>query len=83
MVTSRLVTVCRVQPNNSLSLHLDRHEWLPAQKKFERIVQQEESLNDIYSLVALGNMYYAAKFEKKDKAERYSFFLLSHSREDT
>lgn len=47
------------------NLHMSKEEWLPAQKKFEQILEHDR--NDSYSLLSMGNIYYAAKFEKKDK----------------
>lgn len=56
------------------NLHLQKEEWLPAQKTFERIV--ESNRNDAYSHLALGNIYYAAKFEKKERVRKYIFLFL-------
>lgn len=39
------------------NLHLAKQEWGPGQKKFERILKQEVTGNDTYSLVALGNVW--------------------------
>ena len=52
------------------ALHLHKLEWAPAQLKFEQILKNLDK-NDPYSLLALGNIYYNAKFEKKEKADRY------------
>jgi len=62
-----------IQPNDvsawSLlgNLHLTKDEWLPAQKKFEYILAQQENRNDPYALLSLANIYYSAKFDKKEK----------------
>lgn len=39
------------------NLHLAKQEWGPGQKKFERILAQEVTANDTYSIVALGNVW--------------------------
>ncbi|XP_076339000.1 RNA polymerase-associated protein Ctr9 [Tachypleus tridentatus] len=39
------------------NLHLAKQEWGPGQKKFERILKQDATANDTYSLVALGNVW--------------------------
>jgi RNA polymerase-associated protein CTR9 len=51
-------------------MHLEKEEWGAAQKKFERILENVDK-KDSFALIALGNMYYNAKFEKKEKEERY------------
>ena len=66
-----------IQPNDvsawSLlgNLHLTKDEWLPAQKKFEYILAQQENRNDPYALLSLANIYYSAKFDKKEKVRFY------------
>ena len=45
-------------------LHLEKEEWGVAQKKFERILEKIDR-NDYYSLLALGNVYFAGQFDKK------------------
>lgn len=45
-------------------LHLEKEEWGVAQKKFERILEKIDR-NDVYSLLALGNVYFAGQFDKK------------------
>lgn len=39
------------------NLHLAKMEWGPGQKKFERILRQPATVNDSYSLIALGNVW--------------------------
>ena len=39
------------------NLHLCKQEWGPGQKKFERILKQPTTVNDSYSLIALGNIW--------------------------
>jgi RNA polymerase-associated protein CTR9 len=51
-------------------LHLEQEEWLPAQRKLETVLKLTGH-HDAYALVGLGNLYYLAKFEKRDKADRY------------
>lgn len=46
-------------------MHLTKEEWQPGQKIFERILEKDKS--DPYSLLALGNIYYNAKFHNPDK----------------
>jgi RNA polymerase-associated protein CTR9 len=50
-------------------MHLTKEEWQPAQKKFERILEKDKS--DAYSLLALGNIYYHAKFHNPEKEQKY------------
>eukprot|EP01112_Ceratiomyxa_fruticulosa_P010770 TRINITY_DN2864_c0_g1_i24.p1 TRINITY_DN2864_c0_g1~~TRINITY_DN2864_c0_g1_i24.p1 ORF type:complete len:1165 (-),score=325.28 TRINITY_DN2864_c0_g1_i24:196-3690(-) len=52
------------------SMHLNKSEWQPAQKKFERVLEVADK-NDAYSLLALGNIYYNAKFSNPEKEEKY------------
>ena len=39
------------------NLHLSKQEWGPGQKKFERILKHEQTQNDAYSMLALGNVW--------------------------
>ncbi|XP_048828689.1 RNA polymerase-associated protein CTR9 homolog [Brienomyrus brachyistius] len=39
------------------NLHLAKQEWGPGQKKFERILKQQSTQNDTYSMLALGNVW--------------------------
>ncbi|RWS22039.1 RNA polymerase-associated protein CTR9-like protein, partial [Leptotrombidium deliense] len=39
------------------NLHIAKQEWGPGQKKFERILKQESTSQDTYSLIALGNVW--------------------------
>ncbi|XP_029341274.1 RNA polymerase-associated protein CTR9 homolog [Acyrthosiphon pisum] len=39
------------------NLHLTKKEWGPGQKKFERVLKNPSTLNDSYSLIALGNIW--------------------------
>ena len=39
------------------NLHLQKEEWGPGQKKFERILKSERTANDAYANVALGNVW--------------------------
>ena len=39
------------------NLHLSKQEWGPGQKKFERILKNESTQNDSYSMLALGNVW--------------------------
>ena len=55
------------------NLHLQKEEWLPAQKTFERIIEQ--SRTDPYAHLSLGNIYYAAKFEKKERVSIFFLFI--------
>jgi lipoprotein NlpI len=56
------------------NLHLQKEEWQPGQKKFEHILKIASS--DPYVLLSLGNIFYAAKFDKKDRAEKYFSAIL-------
>lgn len=47
------------------NLHLQKDDLLNAQKKFEKILESDR--HDVYALLSLGNIYYNAKFDKKDK----------------
>lgn len=53
------------------SLHFDREDWAKAQKQFERL--QQVAPNDGYSHVALGNIFYNARFRDggNAKADKY------------
>jgi len=51
------------------NLHMAKEEWLLAQKKFEQILEYDR--DDTYALLSMGNIYYEAKFEKKEKAKHY------------
>ena len=39
------------------NLHMQKEEWGPGQKKFERITSSERSIDDTYANVALGNVW--------------------------
>ena len=39
------------------NLHLDKFECLPARRKFERILAQQDTANDAYSMVGIGNVW--------------------------
>lgn len=54
------------------NLHLVKQEWGPGQKKFERILAQEATTEDTYSIVALGNvwlqtLYQSSRDKEKDR----------------
>lgn len=50
------------------NLHLAKQEWGPGQKKFERILAQEATSQDTYSIVALGNVWLQTLYQPtKDK----------------
>lgn len=51
-------------------IHLERHEYFPAQRKFERVLEKVDR-TDPYALLSLGNIYYLARFERKERKERY------------
>lgn len=56
------------------NLHLAKSEWGPGQKKFERILAQESTANDTYSIVALGNVWLQTLYQPskdKDKERRH------------
>lgn len=60
------------------NLHLSKHEWGPAQKKFERIVK--ENPNDTYSLLSLANVWLSMLDKQgtdKQSFEKYSQRALS------
>ncbi|XP_046910876.1 RNA polymerase-associated protein Ctr9 [Dermatophagoides farinae] len=50
------------------NLHLAKQEYGPGQKKFERILNQESTNQDTYSIVALGNVWLQTLYQPtKDK----------------
>ncbi|KAJ6219345.1 hypothetical protein RDWZM_005157 [Blomia tropicalis] len=56
------------------NLHLAKQEWGPGQKKFERILAQEPTSQDTYSIVALGNVWLQTLYQStkdKDKERRH------------
>ena len=56
------------------NLHLAKQEWGPGQKKFERILAQEATSQDTYSIVALGNVWLQTLYQPtkdKDKERRH------------
>ncbi|XP_053545483.1 RNA polymerase-associated protein CTR9 homolog [Bombina bombina] len=56
------------------NLHLEKQEWGPGQKKFERILKQPSSQNDPYSMLALGNVWLQTlhhPIRDRKKAKRY------------
>ena len=56
------------------NLHLAKQEWGPGQKKFERILAQEATSSDTYSIVALGNVWLQTLHQpckEKDKERRH------------
>ncbi|KAL5244033.1 hypothetical protein ACI65C_011443 [Semiaphis heraclei] len=61
------------------NLHLAKMEWGPGQKKFERVLNNPSTLNDPYSLIALGNvwlqtLHQPTRNKKKDiKTWHYNF----------
>ncbi|PAA71304.1 hypothetical protein BOX15_Mlig004403g1, partial [Macrostomum lignano] len=62
-------------------LHMSKHEYGPAQKKFERIIQQPAHTNDAYAHVALGNIWLQTLHHQmardKDKERRHQERALS------
>lgn len=48
--------------------NLDKMEWVNAQKKFEQILSKTRF--DAYSLLGLANLFYCARQEKREKADR-------------
>uniref|UniRef100_A0A1I7XTC8 TPR_REGION domain-containing protein n=1 Tax=Heterorhabditis bacteriophora TaxID=37862 RepID=A0A1I7XTC8_HETBA len=52
------------------NLHMAKHEWGPAQKKFEHILKM--SKDDVYSLVALGNVWLETLFSPSRNRENDS-----------
>lgn len=56
------------------NLHLAKQEWGPGQKKFERILKNEKTQNDAYSMLALGNVWLQTLHNPtrdKDKEKRH------------
>ncbi|CAG2169845.1 unnamed protein product, partial [Oppiella nova] len=56
------------------NLHIAKQEWGPGQKKFERILAQEATSQDTYSIVALGNVWLQTLHQPskdKDKEKRH------------
>lgn len=51
------------------NLHIERHEFHAAQLKFTRVLEKVDR-NDAYALLSLGNIYYLARAEKKERKER-------------
>jgi RNA polymerase-associated protein CTR9 len=51
------------------NLHIERHELHAAQLKFTRVLEKVDR-DDAYSLLSLGNIYYMARAEKKERKER-------------
>jgi RNA polymerase-associated protein CTR9 len=51
------------------NIHLERREYFPAQRRFERVLEKVDS-RDAYALLSLGNMYYMASFERKERVDR-------------
>ena len=51
-------------------IYLQQKSSQKAQFQFEQILKKFEK-NDVYSLLSLGNIFFLAKFHKKEKAERY------------
>ena len=39
------------------NLHAAKQEWRPGQKKFERILHNQQTANDSYALISLGNIW--------------------------
>lgn len=67
------------QINESLSeawcllgnLYMEQEKWNEAQKFFEEVLKKQK--DDNYSLISLGNIYYIAKFDKRE-IEKVNFF---------
>ncbi len=51
------------------NIHIERNEFHAAQLKFTRILEKVDR-NDPYALLSLGNIYYMARADKKDRKER-------------
>ena len=63
------------------NLHFAKQEWGPGQKKFERILKQEATANDTYSMIALGNVWLQTLHQPnkdKEKEKRHQQRALSH-----
>ena len=52
------------------NIHMEKREYHAAQRKFERILEKSNS-RDPYALISLGNMYYMARSERKEKKDSY------------
>jgi RNA polymerase-associated protein CTR9 len=50
-------------------IHVERHELHAAQLKFTRVLEKVDR-DDPYALLSLGNIYYMARAEKKERKER-------------
>ena len=62
------------------NLHLAKQEWGPGQKKFERILQRPATENDLYSKIALGNVWLQTlhqPMKDKEKQKRHQDRALS------
>lgn len=57
------------------NIHMVKEEWGPAQKKFERILKFTNNA-DVYSLVALGNIWLEMLFSSKTR-EKVRHILLN------
>lgn len=63
------------------NLHFAQQEWGPGQKKFERILKQEATQQDTYSMIALGNVWLQTLHQPnkdKEKEKRHQQRALSH-----
>ena len=50
------------------NLHLAKQEWVPGQKKFERILRNPETKGDSYSLLSIANIWLASVHQQnRDK----------------
>ncbi|KAL4083759.1 hypothetical protein QTP88_029075 [Uroleucon formosanum] len=61
------------------NLHLAKMEWGPGQKKFERVLKNPSTLNDSYSLIALGNIWLQTLHQptrNKDQEKRHQDIAL-------
>eukprot|EP00102_Acyrthosiphon_pisum_P018617 XP_016655827.1 PREDICTED: RNA polymerase-associated protein CTR9 homolog isoform X2 [Acyrthosiphon pisum] len=61
------------------NLHLAKMEWGPGQKKFERVLKNPSTLNDPYSLIALGNVWLQTLHQptrNKDQEKRHQDLAL-------
>ncbi|XP_044738203.1 RNA polymerase-associated protein CTR9 homolog isoform X2 [Chrysoperla carnea] len=52
------------------NLHLSKMEWGPGQKKFERVLKNPATLQDAYSLIALGNVWLQTLHQPTKDKER-------------
>lgn len=63
----------RIEPENMeawtliANLHLSKLELTPCQKKFERILDRTKNNPDLYSLIAVGNVWLQSQYLIKDK----------------